>query len=117
MFTYQLRSAWRFFQQHAGYSVPPGRAMCALSLARAERAGKEAGLTFVWDHDGNDSSEWSDDPEPWLTWECLCYDANEDVVASLCGIDFGRDGTPWNDPYKRVVEAELASEALAAVVS
>jgi hypothetical protein len=32
------------------------------------------------------------------------------VVQSLGGVDFGRDGDPWGQPYARVVEAELALE-------
>lgn len=34
------------------------------------------------------------------------------VCQSLHGIDFGRDGSPAQDSYGRVVEAELADEEL-----
>lgn len=109
-----------FFYQHAGYSYNPatetpeqGRRKCARALARAERAGSDAGLGFRWSIDPDtDSSDWNDDPEPWAQWVCECVDADGETVACLGGIDFGRDGEPWGDPYQRVVEAELAAEAL-----
>jgi hypothetical protein len=31
----QLQQRFRFFLEHAGYATPPGRAACALALARA----------------------------------------------------------------------------------
>jgi hypothetical protein len=39
-------------------------------------------------------------------------DEDGKIVQSLCFIDFGRDGSPWGDSYKRVVEAELALEQI-----
>ena len=58
---------------------------------------------------------------PYSLWQCCACSPHESpgrfsnlstVVASLSGIDFGRDGEPWGDPYKRIVEAELALESL-----
>jgi hypothetical protein len=108
-----------FFYEHAGYSVKQGetreqgRRRCARELERAERDGSDAGLSFEWKVDRDmDSSDWTDETPAWATWNCCCRDANGEIVASLCGIDFGRDGEPWGNPYRRVVEAELASEGL-----
>ena len=113
------RTAVAFFHKHAGYSYgsegpEAGRIRCARALADAERAGSDAGFSFEWEHDHDiDSSEWRDDVEPYATWACYCRDVNGILLSSLHGIDFGPDGEPWDQPYRRVVEAELASEALA----
>jgi hypothetical protein len=111
-----------FFYRHAGYSYPAGttpaaqrahRLNCARRLASAEGRAREEGLSFDWDVDPDqDSSEWSDERPAWPQWRCIVYNADGVSVASLWGIDFGRDGTPWGDPYRRVVEAELAAEVL-----
>jgi hypothetical protein len=117
---FKARTPESFFWKHAGYSYNPtagetpeqGRRACAVALAAAERAGSDAGLSFDWMIDPDvDSSDWSDDPEPWRQWVCLCRDMDGAVVASLGAIDFGRDGEPLGSDYRRVVEAELASEA------
>ncbi len=95
-----LRAAWRFFLEHAGYATPPGRAACALELARAERWAGEQGVTFAWQHD----------PEPWdadapAPDEVLCCTASYgDESVALCGI-----GDP-SDEYRRVIQAELSRE-------
>ena len=36
--------AWRFFFEHAGYSVPPGEAPCAIALACASSGQKTMAL-------------------------------------------------------------------------
>ena len=131
-------NSYQFFLKHAGYSDDPqtetrmqGRVRGARALARAEREARDAGLSFQWGVDDTASSDWLDDNQdggkncnPWRTWYCCAY-AEVPVIntgyyglkrpaplASLSGIDFGRDGEPWGSPYKRVVEAELALEAL-----
>ncbi len=113
------RTPEQFFYEHAGYSYDPtsetrtqGRRRCARRLARAEAKASQLGFTFEWDYDGMDSSQWTDERDPATpTWQCLCRNAAGEVVSSLCGIDF-TDGKPWGDPYQRVVEAELALEAI-----
>jgi hypothetical protein len=108
-----------FFYEHAWYSHDPktqtpeqGRRECAGLLAKAEQWGNDEGLSFEWEIDqGIDSSSFDDDPEPWALWCCLARDASGEIVASLSGIDFGRDVEPWGQAYRRVVEAELALEA------
>lgn len=120
-------TAEQFFYREAGYSYDPkketkaqGRRRCARILADAERRASEAGISFQWEIDmGASSADWIADDEdggrnkdPWAVWECVARDGSGKVIASLCGIDFGRDGEPWGDPYRRVVEAELALEGL-----
>lgn len=48
----------------------------------------------------------------WALWQCTMRNAKGYTVASLHGIDLGRDGTPDNIPYARVVQAELALEGI-----
>jgi hypothetical protein len=109
----------RFFFRYAGWSYDPaketkqaGRWRCARALADAEAYAKDHGFSFQWEIDETcDSSEWEHEGEPYAVWSCLARDAEGNVIGSLGGIDFGRDGEPWGDTYRRVVEAELASEA------
>jgi hypothetical protein len=112
-------SAVRFFFSNAGYSWNPstenrtqGRWKCAREMAQAERAAIDCGMRFEWSADGLTNREWTNEGEEYGTWQCLAYDAAGGCVASLCGIDFGNGGEPWGDNYKRVVEAELAMEAI-----
>jgi hypothetical protein len=35
---------WRFFLENAGYAAPPGRAVCALGLAKAEQWAEQKAL-------------------------------------------------------------------------
>lgn len=111
-----------FFYRHAGYSYPQAatpvqqrahRLNGARALAKAEADARDAGISFDWaiDH-GSTSADWSDEKSAWCQWRCIARNAEGLNVASLWGIDFGRDGDPWGDPYRRVVEAELATEAL-----
>jgi hypothetical protein len=110
----------QFFYEHAGWSYHPltetperGRMRGARSLAWAEFIAEESGVTFEWGVDADiDSSDFSDETPAWLLWECVAYDADNEVIASLHGIDFGRDGEPDGEPYAKVVEAELASEGM-----
>ncbi len=113
----------RFFYNQSGYSYDPktetreqGRMRGAKALAKAEQEARDAGYCYQWEHDNVDSSEWSDETPPYVQWICIMRDADGKVLASLGGVDFGRDGEPWGNTYKRVVEAELASEAISARV-
>ena len=56
-------------------------------------------------------------------FDCAChsYDPRTETPEqgrTRCALDlaaaeaFGRDGSPWGDPYRRVVEAELAGQHL-----
>ena len=114
------QQAIRFFHKHAGYSYDPktetplqGRKRCARELAQTEREASQRGFYYLWSIDeAVDSSEFDDDPNPWQLWQCAMFNEDGRIVNSLHGIDFGRDGSPYGDPYRRVVEAELAEEGL-----
>ena len=114
------QSAYHFFLEHAGYCWNPkietqlqGRRRCAKSMATDEAAARDGGFYYRWSGDPDiNSSEFSDETPAWGLWQCAMYNERGQIVASLHGIDFGRDNEPWGNPYKRVVEAELASEGL-----
>ncbi len=108
-----------FFFLHAAYSHAPresprtGLIRCARQYANAERIGRNAGYSFQWSIDPeNDSSDFSDEMPAWKLWQCVARDGTGAARGSLGGIDFGRDGEPWGDHYRRCVEAELLLEAL-----
>lgn len=115
-----LTAPERFFYEHASWSHGPdespevGRIRCARESAAAEVAGAQAGIMFEWVTDpDSDSGSWDDTPEheSYAVWGCLAY-LNGEVAASLWSIDLGRDVRPCAAPYARVVQAELAGEAL-----
>lgn len=122
--TQSLTKDQAFFFGHAGYSYDPitqtpeqGRTLCAINLAAAEEKARNAGVSFAWSIDPDcTSADWKGNREdggkyrnPWQTWICCAYDANGELLDSLGGIDFGRDGSPWGDTYRRVCEAEIAA--------
>ena len=103
----RLRAGYRFFLQHAGYATPPGRAACALALAKAEIAGEEAGFEV----------DWQDDPEPYELGDAET-EQPRDVLGCIVTAPSGETVSLWGigDPdrtYMRVVRAELTSELLA----
>lgn len=119
----QLIERFRFFFKHAGYATPPGRAVCALALARAEHVARDiADASFEWESDFDQPIEDLLDPSIFHSEDefkaycdrhrddvtgCVLRDANGNVRASLWAI-IGADSA-----YQRVVEAELALEAYA----
>lgn len=98
-----LRNAFRFFLEHAGYATPPGRAQCALNLARAEREGKARGWTLEIDPDDESTRE-EGSPRYFFALYGSAFPGK--VLACIGGVDV--DG----GPYARVLFAELAQEAL-----
>lgn len=115
----QRKTPFWFFYCYAGYSYDPklekpsrGHRRTAHLLAKAEQKAKEAdNICFEWKIDDVDSSEFSDEKPPHQLWVCLMVDQqHNECLQALCGIDFGLDIEPWGQPYKRVVEAELALE-------
>ncbi len=109
--TADLFRRFKFFRKWAGYCTPPGRAACALLLARAELAAEQEGLEFRWEDDPDGM------PRDGLcscgcgtkieSCECcVCYGPEGEVLASC--------GAIWDasTEYRRIMEAELASEAL-----
>lgn len=119
----RLIERFRFFFEHAGYSTPPGKAACALALARAEHVAKDiADAGFEWLDDFDQPIEDLLDPSIFRSEEefkvycdryrdhvegCVLRDAKGEVRASLWAI-IGADSN-----YRRVIEAELAHEAYA----
>lgn len=116
---------YMFFKKNAGFSYDPktetpeqGKRQSARALARAEREAQRQGIRFQWQNDelgciGCDCR--SDDcpcstGEPHETLYCFAYQPSENdsrvILASLGGI------CGATDSYRRVVEAELALEAL-----
>lgn len=120
MKTKTYKTPYAFFFARAGYSYnaskgetrKQGRIRCAQALAKAEDWAK-LHLSFSWSIDRDaDSSDFSDEKPSWSLWVCTVHDSKGQSCASLCGIDFGRNGEPWGHPYKRVVEAEMALEQM-----
>lgn len=110
-------TAYQFFKKHAGFSYgtgetpEQGRRRCARELAAAERAAADAGVEFLWEQDDTTNEEWegAEGAPFYYTWVCIAR-VDGETFASCGGIDFGRDREPWGDPYKRVMEAQLACE-------
>ena len=112
-------NAYQFFMKHAGYSYRKGetkmqgRIRCARSMAKDEAEAQRRGFSYAWSLDRDiDSSDWCDDEPAWQTWQCCMLNNEGRIVASMHGIGFGRDGSPWGDTYRRVVEAELCADGL-----
>lgn len=116
----------RFFYEHAGYGYDPkketqeeGRVRTAKELARAEKHGKAMGWECEWEEDycngcdcGNEDGECQCcNREPGHSQVAVLYGkcgecGKRQVLASLgsiCGA---------SSEYRRVVEAELALEAM-----
>lgn len=111
----------QFFFDHAGYSYDPkketqyeGQVRCARELAVAETRAQDAGFEYEWSDDwmvgshkeyfGKGSAY--EDGEPNTCESCVLRDADGEILASLGCIDDA------DANYRRVVEAELAEEAL-----
>jgi hypothetical protein len=117
---------------HAGYSYSPGvetadqgRRRCAVELARAEKALSDSGSSVEWVEDDDPDTSWLDqdgwedhkaahERGEYVFMGAILRDPDGAVLKSLWGIDLPADW--YRDPYRRVVEAELASEAGALVL-
>lgn len=130
-----------FFRKHAGHAVRPGeskakaRARDAEVLARAEAESRARGWTVDWEYD---SENWQSDAErPFEVLIAILRDADGHALTSLGSIGmtrrwgvFSRADRRWSwsgvrvafrrmtgnkradADYRRVVEAELADQAL-----
>jgi hypothetical protein len=110
----QFIAAYRFFKEHAGCIVGQ-RALGAYALAKAERYATLVGYEIVWEYDGDADLG---DHEVWCSnaargrckgHECLSAvlrDVCGELRASLCNI------IEPDANYRRVIEAELALEAM-----
>jgi hypothetical protein len=88
-----------FFRKH-------GSAQNAEDLARAEQIASENDWTFTWDYDPEPYGLGDDEQPPGEVLAVVLRDNQNNVLASLGGI-----GDPSRE-YRRVVEADLAAEAL-----
>lgn len=117
-----LTKAEAFFFEHAGSSYDPateteagGRMRGAKALAEAEKWASEAGVFFRW-VDDEDAAAFAnvcacgEDHGP--AFSCIAF-LDGESVASLGSVTFGDAGLS-GDPYRRVVEAELAAEIMEA---
>lgn len=112
--TAKLRQAFKFFLEHAGYATPPGRAACALELAKAEIWANDNGYTFNVVDDPEVDTSWMSEAELQklragdleAVGVILLDTLNERPLTSLWGIVVAESS------YLRVVKAELVCEYL-----
>lgn len=111
-----MTKAEKFFYKNAGFSYDPkrqtpeqGQRETAARLAHAEATAKANGWYTEWEDDphGGMYIDEDDDPDQRF-YSAVLYDEDGKMLANLGGIDTD------DMPYRRVVEAELALEALAA---
>jgi len=110
-----------FFMKHAGSSYMPGKETRAQGkrrgaarLAKAEKEAAARGWTVEWDHEQVPDLSWASEADREDIDEVLMAvlkDEHGNVLESLGNITFGRNSME-NRNYRRVVEAELALEAL-----
>ena len=115
----QLSAHQFFFYQNAGYSydaktetAEQGRIRCAKDLAEAETVAQRLCYVFEWGFDECPDLSWMSDEEREQEHEVLCCRIVDPEnprysLASLCGI------TDPDSRYRRLIEAELAAEAIA----
>ena len=110
----RLKKRVKFFMKHAGVSYQPGKETRAQgtrrgakALARAEQYAEEQGWKVEWEYDQDEYQMGDAETEmPNEVLVAVLEDADGHVLKSLGGI-----GDP-SDSYRRVVEAELALEAM-----
>lgn len=108
----------RFFFDHAGWSEPPGREACARELAAAEAWARGRGYRVVTEDDPYVMDDDAGSVELVASGEyvnlvvVLVSDeyvpCPHNVLGSLGGVVVSSE----DDPYVRVVGAELAAEAM-----
>lgn len=111
-----LSEAEAFFYENAGFSYSPsegeeiGHISCAKELAKAEEWAKKASVIFDWQED-DEPAEYQDEEGAWHTSPAVVAIAKlrGRVIASLGGI-IESENAKEAQKYRRVVEAELASE-------
>jgi hypothetical protein len=109
-----------FFYENAGASCKPpqtwaeGTLEGALKLAAAETWARRNGYRFHWTQCDTTSQEFSS-RRPFYPLQACCLvdpEGRLDWAHSLHGIDFGRENPEPHGAYVRVVEAELALDAM-----
>src|SRR5690348_2890824 len=109
-----ISAATKFFYKHAGWGYKSGvetpaqgRRRGAVYLARAEAEAARRGWHVNWEYSEEPYEMGDAETEmPSEVFDAILYDENDRVIGSL-----GHIGDPSRE-YKRVVEAELAVEAL-----
>ena len=109
----------RFFYANAGYAKKAGESVHsatlrnAKALADAENYAEDHGWTYQWEEDpqGYDSLGEDEDPEDIEVLWVQLLDESGASLASLGGVNLRKD-RGIKDKYARVVEAELALEAM-----
>ena len=101
----------QFFYRNAGYcwnsekeTEEQGRVRCAKQLAEAEQHAREENWSVIWDNDFDHVP--SKDYTPNTCESAMLFNEDGEMLASLGCIDDA------DTNYRRVVEAELALEAL-----
>lgn len=108
----RLAKKVEFFLEHAGYSRSLGeskaraRRRAAESLARAEAHAEDSGWEVEWKYDQDEYQLGEGEEAPSEVLVAILRDHDRNVLASLGGI---ADPSP---SYRRLVEAELALEAM-----
>lgn len=113
----KMSAAEQFFYDHAGYSYRPetetrrqGRRRSARRLAEAEAYAKEHGWSVNWaddwDVDHRKEFDCYDNGGPSTCESAVLRDADDHILGSLGCIDDA------DKNYRRVIEAELALEAM-----
>jgi hypothetical protein len=127
------QTAYQFFLRNAGYSYNPatetkieGRRRCAKALAAAEQWAEAEGLEFVWEDDPDTTADDFEFPEDKAHVSehgavgCILYRPcpqhgtdckHAEHLGSLWGITESLNNSE-RDAYRRVVQAELALEAI-----
>jgi hypothetical protein len=111
----RMREAVAFFRKHAGYAQHAGESVAtaktrnARALAHAEIEAETHGWKVQWEED---PEEWQGEGErPFEVLVAVLRNEDGDALASLGGIDM-TGNTRTDRDYGRVIEAELALEAL-----
>jgi hypothetical protein len=112
--TKQLRDAYRFFREHAGYIVGR-RALGAYALAKAEQYAALVGYEIVWEYDYDaelgEHELWCSDA---ARGRCKGHECLSAVLRDVCGevrASLGSIIEP-DANHRRLIEAELALEAM-----
>lgn len=123
----QFTEAEEFFYRHAGYSHAPdepaysGRARGAIGLAGAEAAAHRKGWHAEWEIDTDADTVPTDSyfVSGAAYWVCVLRDADDEIIGATGSVDLGfasgnsgEPADPDGHPCARVIEAELAFEAM-----
>jgi hypothetical protein len=112
------KESFRFFLEHAGYAIPPGRVACAANLARAEKWAKDHDIEFQWEYDDIDLDEVLPEDHKCVKGFLNSQSCDHEVLFVI--VDTTTNGQLYSiggilDPTnidRRLYEAELALEVM-----